>query len=96
MSKCGQADSLMTELLHCRDSLTDVATLNAMGLTLRRLDRDSESADCYEKAYNITDSEDMGIECFFSCLKGLLFRRCHQVFSFITHLNIWLFIPRFL
>ena len=79
MSKFSLADNLISELLQCKDSLLDSATLNAMGLTLRRLDRDVESADCYEKAYNLTENEDMGLECFFSCLKGLLFRRCHQV-----------------
>jgi hypothetical protein len=81
MSKFSQANDLASEL-QAKLETADVATLSAMGHMFRRLDRDVDSADCYERAFLLAENEEMGLECFFSCLKGLQFRRCHQVRQF--------------
>jgi hypothetical protein len=57
----------------------DMPTLEALGQSLRRLNRNIESGEIYERGYSMTSNEDFGIESFYSYIKALAFRRCHQV-----------------
>lgn len=58
----------------------DFSTLNIMGNAFRRLDRDIESADCYERAFELhADDEQLGLDLFFSTLKSMNFKRCQMV-----------------